>query len=75
MEARELLKKIGVIKEIKECTLNYQNKIEESWKIVTELGEIDFTITQLKERKVSKLDYFNNAYKFNRNVNLVADFV
>ena len=78
-KAKELLKKIGVtndIKEIKEFELIYENAIEKSYKIVTEIGEIDFRIIDLKNlnKKVSKLDYFDIAYTFNRNVNLPADF-
>lgn len=77
-EARELLKKIGVtneIEEIKEFCLVYEDKAVKSYRIVTELGEIDFRIIQLKDHKVSKLDFFNTGYKFNRNVNLLAYFM
>lgn len=77
MEAKELLRKIGVINEIKEIItfeMLYENAVEKSYKIVTELGEISFRIIQLTDAKVSQLDYFNTAYRFNRNVNLMHPF-
>lgn len=78
MNAIELLRKIGVVNEIQEVKLfevTYENALEESYKIVTELGEIDFRIIKLKNGPVSKLDYWNPDYKFNRSVHTLEDFI
>ena len=76
-KAIELLKAIGVtneICEVKEATLAYESAVEKSWCIVTELGEIDFRIIRLSEKTVSKIDYCDTRYKFNRNVNLMSEY-
>lgn len=77
MNARTLLEKIGVtneIKEIKEASLIYKNAVEESYQVVTELGEIDFRIIKLADKTVSKIEYNDTRYTFNRSVNLMVDF-
>lgn len=76
-EVIELLKKIGVVNEIKEvmgAQIVYENKVSKSYEIVTEYGGINFRVMQLEDGVYSKLDYFNNDYKFNRNVNLLHVF-
>ena len=76
-KAINLLKKIGVkneVKEIKDFKLIYENKVEKSFSIVTEYGEVVFRIVNLEGGQFSKLDYFNTKYEFNRNVNLYFPF-
>lgn len=73
MTGRELLKLIkcnNQIANIKSCELISSNKTEDCYKLVTELGELDCRIIRLKDGTVSKLDYFDTRYTFDRNVNL-----
>lgn len=77
LNAEELLKGIGVVNEVEkiiEVGVIYTNAVETSYKIVTEYGEIDFRLIKLKDGIYSKLDYFNPAYEFNRNVNMIARY-
>lgn len=72
----EMLKRIGCTNysEIKSCELIYKNACEKSYCIVTDLGEVDFRIIELRDGKYSKLDYHDTRYKFDRNVNLLAKY-
>lgn len=76
-KAFDLLKRIGVkndVKEIKDFKLVYENKIVQSYSIITEIGEVCFRILQLDGGTFSKLDYFSTAYQFDRNVNIMCKF-
>lgn len=76
-KALEFLKRIGVkneIKEIKSFCVIYENKCCKSYSIITDIGEIMFRVLQLEDGTYSKLDYFNTAYQFDRNVNLMCKF-
>lgn len=72
--AEEFLKAIKCTsepKEIRSFEFYYKKHCEISYNLVTELGEIVAKIMRLPEHDVSKLDYFNSEYKFDRNVNLL----
>ena len=75
---KELLRKIGVVNDVHTVHVyahDNVSRIEEHYNIVTEFGEIDFNILEVRRgKKVSQINHCDPRYNFNRNIYITVSF-